>query len=713
MTKKKILLFFSCVAISFSTTAQNIKGYVADAQTKQPVQGATVVIENTQTACITDDSGYFSLNGSNIQSASLHIQALGYQSAHYSLKPVDTQEIFLTPKDNFLNTVVVTGTRTSRPLKNSPVLTKVISQQEIRQSGSATVLEALENLIPGVVFQPNAMGDNIQIQGLNNKYILVMIDGERLVNERTENINFSRLNTSDIQQIEIINGASSVLYGSNAMGAVINIITNKQDKKLSGSGNLRYSNYNTLYGDALLGFRVNKFSSKTSFNAKSSDGYIVQKENVTKRANPYSDYSLNQTFHYTFNDKLEAKVNGAYYRNEVWFLNKFQTRVDENLTFGAKLDYKITPDNHLTLSGHSDSYDGNIYYKRAGDSIVKANDARIDVFRAMDVWRINENIRLTSGAEYTYETAFSYNQFGENPKSEDSYHWSLFSSGEFKLWKSVEAVAGLRYTNHPEFGTHLAPALSLMYPLKSFRFRANVSNGFKTPTIKELYMNFPHKIGDDIPFWVIGNPDLRPEESWYKSISAEYIVSSTNLSLILYRNDINNKITTIQRYNNPLNRVEMLYSNVESARISGIDLSAQFRLSGCLFFKTGYAYSDAIDTETDKEIAGNSKHNATLSITFQEHLPLGNKSSYPFSLMLLGRYMSPYAYEEESSGGDVTQYRTDALYSLRAVYTQAFPVYKQVKGNFQLGADNILNRVNANVSISPGRTFFASLGITF
>jgi outer membrane receptor for ferrienterochelin and colicins len=257
--------------------------------------------------------------------------------------------------------VVVTGTRTVRLLKDTPVLTKVISKVEIEESGAITALEALENFVPGVMFTPNAMGDNINIAGLDNKYILILVDGERLVNERTENVNFSRLNTSDIKQIEIINGASSVLYGSNAIGAVINIITKDVDKPVQGNAKIRYSNYNTWVGDASFGMKANGFSSKTNLSAKNSDGYDSGRAGIATNfsMSPYSDFTISEVLKYKFNEDFDIELKGNYYRNETWFLYKYQTRIDNNYTFGGKLNYRFSQKNMLTFSGNSYKYNAN------------------------------------------------------------------------------------------------------------------------------------------------------------------------------------------------------------------------------------------------------------------------------------------------------------------------------------------------------------------
>ncbi|MDR1526434.1 MAG: TonB-dependent receptor [Dysgonamonadaceae bacterium] len=623
--------------------------------------------------------------------------------AQHAVSETDTSRI--------LSEVVVTGTFTPRSLKNTPVLTKVISGNDIRESGALTLVEALENFIPGVSFDPNqAMGDNIQIQGLDNKYILILIDGERLVGERTEKVNLSRLNTADIRQVEIVNGASAVLYGSNAIGSVINIITNNVDKAFQGDARARWSNYLSVY-DANVGFKMQSFSSKTSFSRKDMQTYEVKGTSYT--ADPYEDYSLSQTFKYQAK-KFSAELKGNYYNQENWLLQKYQTRTDENYTIGSKWNYVFSPQNTLTLSGHSDNYQGHLTYKLTNDPRLYANGAQYNSFKLMDAWNARPSIQLVGGVELNLENVFSYNQFDSQERKYAS-NYNGFVQGECKITQGWEALLGARYTHHSQFGGYLAPNLSLMYRLEHFRFRGNISNGYKTPTLKEMYMEFPHYIGENLPFWVIGNPGLSPEKSWYKAVSAEYIVKDINASVTVYDNAIQNKINTLAITNETEGRTEMRYENVEEAQISGMEVSLQYTFLKYFRLRSGYAFTNAIDKKTYRQLSGNSKHTATMHLQFlQKHLPfLPSSTQWSYSLLLSGRVMSPRTVYSENNG-QVTEVATGNYYIANCIYTQHFPIYKDLKGHFQFGINNLLDYINKDfASYNPGRTFFTSLSIRF
>ena len=730
---KKYILSTLFLLISIAVFAQNkneevIQGIVRITENESP-EFIHVTLLNTNYGALSDKDGKFEFKA----------PAGEYTMAVFSLFterkefPVTVRkgivnsvpEITLKSKKNYLDEVVVTGTRTARSLKNTPVLTKVISGTDIQESGATTVLEALESFVPGVVFTPNAMGDNINIAGLDNKYVLVLIDGERLVNERTENVNFTRLNTSDVKQIEIINGASSVLYGSNAIGAVINIITKDVDTPFQGNANVRYSNYNTWVGDLSTGFKVGNFSSKTSLSSKSSDGYSADRDDVASgiSSSPYFDYTIAEVLKYKFNDKLDVELKGNMYRNEVWLLHKYQTRVDKNYTYGGKLNYTFSPAHILTFSGNSDNYRGDVVYKKSDRPIEYSNGSGYSTFRLLDVWDATKKVQLVSGTELNLEDTYSLNQFGDEPTERDARNWNIFSQGEFKTEMGLEALVGFRYTNHSEFGGYLSPKISLMYKLDGFRFRANVSNGYKAPTIKEMYMKYPHAIGGDVPFWIIGNTELIPEESWYKAISAEYLGSNINTSVTIYDNSIQNKIVSSQTYNPSEARTELRYENVEDAQITGVDVSLQWNFLKHFSLRTSYAFAYAVDKATDLRLMGNSKHNVTCNVVFkQKRLPFVSKNiNCPYSLMLSGRYMSPrilsrsIEYDtDETTILNVNETLSGDYYVTGLVYNQQFPICKEMKGQLQLGINNLLNYVNDDTaSNNPGRTYFVSLGVRF
>jgi outer membrane receptor for ferrienterochelin and colicins len=482
------------------------------------------------------------------------------------------------------------------------------------------------------------------------------------------------------------------------------------NKPLQGDARFRRSNHLDVI-DASVGFKVKKISSKTSFARKDLGKYEIRETGYV--SNPYEDYSLSQMFKYK-GDKFSAELKGNYYNQENWLLQKNQTRVDENYTLGSKLQYIFSPKNTLTLSGHSDNYEGKLVYKLRNDSTVRANASQYSSFKLTDVWQAADRIEIVGGAEVNLENVFSYNQFDTQDKKHAS-NWNLFAQGEFKTEMGLDALLGARYVCHSQFGGYLSPNMALMYRLDNFRFRSNISNGYKIPTLKELYMEFPHWIGENLPFWVVGNEKLEPEESWYKAVSAEYIDNNLNVSVTIYDNSIQNKINTLTVFNEAQNRTEMRYENVEEARITGLESSLQYSFLNCFQLRGGYAFTNAIDKATGQQLSGNSKHTATASLTFkQQRLPfLSSTQKWSYNMMLSARAMSPRTVYSENNG-DITELSTGSYYTVNLVYSQRFPIYKDFRGDFQFGINNLTDNISKDFAeYNPGRTYFVSLGVRY
>lgn len=176
-----------------------------------------------------------------------------------------------------LNEVVVTGTGTINKLKNSPVAIDVISQRELQNTNIPTFENAMIALNPSMSFTPNAMGSYMQLNGLSNRYILVLVDGKKLGGDVGGNVDLNRIDMGNIKRIEVLKGAASSLYGSDAIAGVINIITNKPKDLVNFSTETRLSEYGQFTQNANLYLNVGGFSSSTSFQRNQADGWQLNK----------------------------------------------------------------------------------------------------------------------------------------------------------------------------------------------------------------------------------------------------------------------------------------------------------------------------------------------------------------------------------------------------------------------------------------------------
>ena len=206
-----------------------------------------------------------------------------------------------------LDEVVVTATRTPLSVKETPVLTRVIPASEIERSGLKNLQQVLETELAGVEFHQTGYGESMSFQGLDARYLLFLVDGERIAGETYGNIDYGRIPLNNIERIEIVRGASSVLYGSSAMGAVVNIITKTPDRPVrivaSGRyGGLYQSNGETagnpdaaskldipnIQADLYAGFDFGRLKSQTTLSYTGTDPYLLRSRRAEERHYPDS-----------------------------------------------------------------------------------------------------------------------------------------------------------------------------------------------------------------------------------------------------------------------------------------------------------------------------------------------------------------------------------------------------------------------------------------
>ena len=181
------------------------------------VSGATIVLQGTTRGTIADNNGFYYIKKINPGTYTLRVSLLGYETQEktISVQKKETHvDFFLNESDINLNEVVVTGTRSEKTLKNVPVLTQVISAQQMLNLGITNITDALQNMVPGLDVNHFGTRTSITLQGMDAKYVLFLVDGERIAGEVNGDIDYSMLNMENIDRIEVVKGASSSLYGS-------------------------------------------------------------------------------------------------------------------------------------------------------------------------------------------------------------------------------------------------------------------------------------------------------------------------------------------------------------------------------------------------------------------------------------------------------------------------------------------------------------------
>ncbi|MBN1183934.1 MAG: TonB-dependent receptor [Bacteroidales bacterium] len=692
------LILALIIPISGLTQTMVIKGIVLDKDNNIPLTGANVVIMGTNKGTVTDQNGQFILSALSSTNCTLTVSYAGYVSEEKNIREGNDTLIRFYMEEAYidLNTVVITATRTEKKLKNVPVLTQVITAKQLEAVPRNNIQDILEAYVPDINYTRAGFGTRMAMQDLDAKFILFLIDGERIAGELYGNIDYDRIDVNNIERIEIIRGASSSLYGSNAIGGVINIITKESTKKIEAHVTSRVSKYNDISSHINTGFNLNKFGSQTEAGYKTMDGYDLDDDPGYMTVHPYTSYIASQKFSYKPIEGLHMSIKGSYYTLERYDIDPVplhKSYDDMNLHF--KSNYKFSGKNKLEASWFTDQYRTYDVYELLDDEKRVVYNDLIHNARLMQHIQITTNQYLTLGTEFLQESLFSERIEGEDKQVND---WIFFAQNDINITQVFNSVVGFRLNTNSNYGFRITPQISMMYKLTDLKFRASYNAGYRAPTLKELYMQFS-------PIAVIeinGNENLTPETSNHFSASVEYSTSSFNTSFIAYHNRINDLITEI---NEPVNSPVWTYQNVNKVRINGLETSINTKLPLGFSANCTYNYNDLIDNATNKQVWGSYTHSGIAGLNYQY-----KAKKYRLNTGIYGKFIGDLYYNEvDMITGEQYDYTIPAHSIWKFVTTQ----YIKPGIAVTLGVDNIFDIVKKEhiIWMNPGRRFFAGINL--
>lgn len=735
MTKKLVyflllLLMTQQVVRSEVEKSYNVIGQVTD-QNGAALPGASVLVLGTNIGIATDADGFFKLN---VKPGNYTLRAsfTGYVPKELSIdgsKDNTALVIALDEAKNDLDEVVVTGTRTQRMLKEVPVLTRVISQKDIQQISPQNFQELLEYAMPGLLFQESSHGSglpSINFQGVGGDYVLFLVDGERIAGQGAQNnIDFNTLNVDNIERIEIVKGAMSTLYGSNALGAVINIITKMPNRPFVGNVNAQATSRKDQKYTLSLGTRQQKFYALTTGTYSRKKPYLLEdKEGETTiyekpdgqdsiavgevssiSVRGYELYQIEQKLGYNFSEQLNVAVTGDFYSNAI----KTATQATKDSRFRkygikGKLGYIFDENSHLDVTFNHDNYWQHDIYTATDESRLKYRDI-VNTLRLNYNRLIANQHTLTVGLEMNTEKLNDY--FFKDTTAHDMQVYTLYAQDEYKILDNLSVVGGVRLDYHSEYDLHVSPQASVMYRLQNVTFRTGYGAGFRSPSLKELYADWSHRG----MFTLYGNPDLKPETSNHVQLSGEYTVGIFNGSVSGYYNWFKNKIEMVSsdKIVEGQRMPDQTYKNAEKAKTFGVDVNAQVRLPYNVNLKGAYSY---VNDDTKVEGRNQSAVRPHTAVIMADYNPkFGNVQT---SIGLNGRWMSSVDYWSY-----VSSKKMYALnhYSDRMIWKLNFAAQFPRGIRLNLAVDNLFNYRDKNVSgdiyasLTRGAEFVANLSI--
>lgn len=703
--KTSLLILVSILTygnLSASQPPRQVSGRVTD-ESGQTLPYANIIIKNTTHGTATDTDGNYLLQIQRPGEYTIIVKYAGFvPSEHQVHLRNDTIIDFHLREDALnLNEVTVTGTRTPKLLKDASVITRVITTEDIRKVNAVTVKDLLETELPGLEFTRQMDGQTaISMQGMSGKYILFLIDGERMAGETLNNVDYNRLNTENIERIEIVKGAASALYGSNAIGGVVNIITRDVSKPWAVNVNANYGSNNEQRYGTTIGLKKERVSSLTSATYKRKDTYLLT-DTAGKQTNVNGgwDASVNEKLTWKSTDRVVLTGKGGFYTRQVDNYENKGKKNDYYLNYNGNLrmNYLISEKQDLDVSYQLDQYNKyDQYTALSTDSLNYRNTQH--TARAQYNHTFQAGNTLTGGAEFFRDELMSYQFSGQAHAIND---YILYAQHDFNITERFNLLYGARMDYYSSFGAHISPSLSLMYKLKPFTFRTSYSRGFRAPSLKEMYTEWD--MGNMGWFIIKGDPDLRPEISDNFTLSAEYTRDRVNLSVIGYYNRIKDKIATI--YNE--DRTEANYTNIDHSSLAGLDANLAVKCPYGFMIKAAYAYVHERLKQNDVNVSSTRPHSATLGVNYELE-----RKNYRLNIAVNGRILSKLdSNEANADGTKFTPVHYPGYQNWKIVVTQSlFRAY-----TLQATVDNVFNyrpRFYAgNSPISPGTTFMVGLSV--
>lgn len=636
---KKIFFFIYLLLIGSTVLAQDIVNvHLLTQGSDAPLEFAYVNVytgspSKLQSSSMTDEKGNAAAAIHSYPSV-IEIVSIGYEMERITLqrKPANDLTIHVTKSFAALNEVVVTGV--ARPTKPQDALSlyKIITAATIQAQGAVNLQDALSYQLNTNVTNDQILGSNTRMQGLSGNSVKILIDGIPVNGREGGNIDLGQLNLYNAERVEMIQGPMSVVYGSDALGGVINIITKNNKKPWELDANAYYETVGK-YNFNLSGSRSWGRSHLTLGGGRNyfqgwkyiDEDQPYQRELLFK---PKEQYLGN--FNYSYNAPSGFKIRFASDFVKEKVTNRYELSTYSAFGATAKDDYYNTMRslNRLSLegksgkTGHWQMNNGLSYYRRLKNSYIK------------DMVTLNETPTQGTGdqdtsryIDYTLRGGYDnklkyldymvgydiYMQYGNSQKIPGGSKWVNDYAAYITLSvplikeKLITQIGG-RASYNTVYRSPIVPSLNILYHAgKNISLRASYARGFRAPSMKELYLDFV-----DLNHDVHGNPDLKAEVGNHIQASASWMVfeKKANYAQILlsgYYNDVFNQIALAQRYPDSANSNLYDYTNILRSRnlIANLEFEGQY---SNFHYKIGYsfshtfAYKDAYDAFNASEL---------------------------------------------------------------------------------------------------------------
>jgi vitamin B12 transporter len=506
-------------------------------------------------------------------------------------------------ESNTFAPVIVTGTRIPTPPENTSSPVTVISREEIAQTQQRLVADVLR-AEPGIdvarTGQPGSL-TSVFLRGANSSQTLVLVDGIRVNNAFNNSFDFSQLSVDNVERIEVLRGPQSTLYGSEALGGVINIVTKRGEGPPTGSAQVEYGSFNTWLTRGSFAAREGKASVSADASYAASDGDRINSD--------YQSVNFFGRAHYDFSDRFSASLLATYLHSNDGtpgdtFTDDPNDRLRyENYLVGLTLEGDPTKwwNTKLTLSH---SHERGAFDEPAPNPPFFFSDyasltiAQRNLIDFQNIFTPADQHKILVGGTFEDSSANFADTYSAFDRTIDTR--SAYGQYEFSPHPRVTLTAGARVDDSDAYGTHGTYRFGSRYTVPDTEtiLRANVGTGFRAPSISQLY--FP-------PVGVNSNPNLRPEESfgWDVGFEQPLVKKTLRFGATFFHNDFDQLIDNFP----PV--------NVSRARTLGVETFASWSPLTNVTLRTAYTWLDAEDLSADMRLIRRPEHRGSVGLNWK------------------------------------------------------------------------------------------------
>ncbi|MCC7010464.1 MAG: TonB-dependent receptor [Acidobacteria bacterium] len=677
-----------------SRVARAISGVVVDTQGR-PVAGASVVLRSATTGNdrirMTDHAGEFVFPGVGAGRYEVVATIAGFSPAAVDVPASGTAplRVVLEPRP-YQETITVTSAArdvTTRDTSGVPVV--VVAGEALRDSAIETVGEALRG-VAGVVTRRGSEGTAAageQIQGIDSRQVLLLVDGQPIVGARGVKsgvVNLDRESVSRLDRVEVVKGASSAVYGSDAIGGVINLITREPRRPLEASLRLSGGDFGVVDTAADLGVRRSKGTMFFSVGRHTRDSFDLTPSTLdtTGASLERNDLTVRGTTQPNASWRLTGTATG-YWNTQVGRATgetgPEQSNVSTNSqTFAGTATLQIDP----VTSAEFRAYRGR-YRETATGFLLNATQTPLtpgDLLQ--ELGKLDASIRrefserheLSGGVEWMHDRYRGTNRIRDidGNTASTGVLWTQYSVHPVA---PLNIVAGVRVDRHSNFGTAVSPKIAAtMRASGGLSAHLSFGRGFRAPDLGQLYYRFLNPTNF---YQVIGNPHLSPERSGSWQVGADLNRAQGRVGVNYFHNDITNLIESVSlgtitsaaqlaaisategidaAFDVQLDRLLFIYKNVTHARTEGVELEGEARLPFEVRASGSYTFLTAVDVATKLRLTGRNRHQGNFRADWTPR-HLGG-----FRVNLRGSFYDAWIVSRSASSGAETKAKAFALW---------------------------------------------------